>query len=75
MLAAGGELDADGELLVARHLTASGRSRAFLGGASVPAGLCTDATADLVTIHSRSSFGWPSPTASAEFSTGSPERR
>jgi DNA repair protein RecN (Recombination protein N) len=54
MLAAGGELDADGELLVARHLTASGRSRAFLGGASVPAGLCTDVTADLVTIHGQS---------------------
>jgi len=53
-LAAGGELDADGELLVARHLTASGRSRAFLGGASVPAGLCTDVTADLVTIHGQS---------------------
>ena len=52
MLAAGGELDADGELLVARHLTAS-RSRAFLGGASVPAGL-HDATADLVTIHGQS---------------------
>ena len=54
MLAAGGQLDADGELLVARHLTASGRSRAFLGGASVPAGLCTDVTADLVTIHGQS---------------------
>jgi DNA repair protein RecN (Recombination protein N) len=54
VLAAGGELDADGELLVARHLTASGRSRAFLGGASVPAGLCTDVTADLVTVHGQS---------------------
>jgi DNA repair protein RecN (Recombination protein N) len=54
MLAAGGELDADGELLVARHLTASGRSRAFLGGASVPAGVCTDVTADLLTIHGQS---------------------
>ena len=38
---AGGELDSDvgagPELLVARHLTAAGRSRAYLGGASVPA--------------------------------------
>lgn len=54
VLAAGGELDADGELLVARHLTAGGRSRAFLGGASVPAGLCADVTADLVTVHGQS---------------------
>ena len=54
MLAAGGELDADGELLVARHLTTNGRSRAFLGGASVPAGLATEVTADLVTIHGQS---------------------
>ena len=54
MLAAGGELDVDGELLVARHLTASGRSRAFLGGASVPAGVCTDVTTDLLTIHGQS---------------------
>ena len=33
-LAAGGELDADGELLVARHLTASGRSRSAHRGRS-----------------------------------------
>jgi DNA repair protein RecN (Recombination protein N) len=48
---AGGELDENGELLVARHLTATGRSRAYLGGASVPAGLCVEVAADLVTIH------------------------
>ena len=42
------------ELLVARHVTASGRSRAYLGGAQVPAGLCADITADLVTIHGQS---------------------
>jgi len=56
--AAGGELEASPselcELLVARHLTASGRSRAYLGGAQVPASLCADITADLVTIHGQS---------------------
>ena len=36
MLDAGGELD-DDELLVARQVTAAGRSRAYLGGAQVPA--------------------------------------
>ena len=51
VLDAGGELDEDRELLVARHLTATGRSRAYLGGASVPAGLCAEVSAALVTIH------------------------
>jgi DNA repair protein RecN (Recombination protein N) len=51
----GGELEdgPDGvrELLVARDVTAAGRSRAYLGGAQVPVGLCADVTNDLVTIH------------------------
>jgi DNA repair protein RecN (Recombination protein N) len=51
VLDAGGDLDDDGELLVARHLTATGRSRAYLGGASVPAGICAEVSAALVTIH------------------------
>jgi len=51
VLDAGGDLDDDGELLLARHLTATGRSRAYLGGASVPAGICTEVSAALVTIH------------------------
>ena len=51
VLDAGGDLDDDGELLAARHLTATGRSRAYLGGASVPAGLCAEVSAALVTIH------------------------
>lgn len=50
---AGGELD-DDELLVARHVTAAGRSRAYLGGAQVPAGVCVDITTDLITIHGQS---------------------
>ena len=54
----GGELDEDTgdgpELLVARHLTAAGRSRAYLGGASVPAAVCADVTSSLITIHGQS---------------------
>jgi DNA repair protein RecN (Recombination protein N) len=54
VLEAGGELDDGAELLIARHLMVNGRSRAYLGGASVPAGLCAEVTADLVTIHGQS---------------------
>ena len=49
----GGELD-DDELIVARHVTASGRSRAYLGGAQVPAGVCAELTAELVRIYGQS---------------------
>jgi DNA repair protein RecN (Recombination protein N) len=48
--AAGGELD-DDELIVARHVTTAGRSRAYLGGAQVPASVCADLTAAVVKIH------------------------
>jgi DNA repair protein RecN (Recombination protein N) len=57
VMEAGGELDdgvAESELLVARHLTAAGRSRAYLGGASVPAAVCADVTSRLITIHGQS---------------------
>ena len=47
---AGGQMD-DDELLLGRHVTAAGRSRAFLGGAQVPAGVCAQLTAELVTIY------------------------
>jgi len=47
---AGGEID-DDELILGRHVTAAGRSRAFLGGAQVPAGVCAELTAELVTIY------------------------
>jgi DNA repair protein RecN (Recombination protein N) len=50
---AGGELD-DDELVVARHITASGRSRAFLGGSSVPVAVCAEVTTELVAIHGQS---------------------
>jgi DNA repair protein RecN (Recombination protein N) len=48
--AAGADLD-DDELIVARHVTAAGRSRAYLGGAQVPASVCADLTAAVVKIH------------------------
>jgi DNA repair protein RecN (Recombination protein N) len=50
---AGGVLDED-ELIVARHVTAAGRSRAYLGGAQVPAGVCAELTAELVRIYGQS---------------------
>ena len=52
-VAAGAELE-DGELLVARHVTAAGRSRAYLGGAQVPAPVCAAVTEPLITIHGQS---------------------
>ncbi|HVC72766.1 MAG TPA: AAA family ATPase, partial [Mycobacteriales bacterium] len=36
---AGAEVDEDGELLVSRAIAVEGRSRAYLGGSAVPAGL------------------------------------
>jgi DNA repair protein RecN (Recombination protein N) len=50
---AGSELD-DDELIVARHVTVAGRSRAYLGGAQVPAGVCAELTAELVRIYGQS---------------------
>ncbi|MGI3779279.1 MAG: DNA repair protein RecN [Janthinobacterium lividum] len=50
---AGGDLD-DDELVVARHITAAGRSRAFLGGAQVPVSVCAEVTTELVAIHGQS---------------------
>ena len=50
---AGGSVE-DDELLVARHLTSAGRSRAYLGGAQVPAATCGDLVAELVTVHGQS---------------------
>jgi DNA repair protein RecN (Recombination protein N) len=47
----GGELDDDDELLIARELSSEGRSRAFLGGASVPVSVLAEVSGDLVAIH------------------------
>jgi len=48
---AGGELDSDGALLVGRAVTTEGRSRAYVGGAGVPAGVLAAAVGDLVAVH------------------------
>ena len=48
---AGGMVDEDGSLLVVRTVAAAGRSRAVLGGRSVPQGLLAEIAEDLVTVH------------------------
>ncbi len=50
---AGAQLE-DDELLVARHVTAAGRSRAYLGGSQVPAPTCAAVTEALIAIHGQS---------------------
>ncbi|MFD3518592.1 DNA repair protein RecN [Streptomyces sp. NPDC058657] len=47
---AGAELD-DGALLISRTVSAEGRSRAHLGGRSVPVGVLTELADDLVAVH------------------------
>ncbi|MCT2588977.1 DNA repair protein RecN [Streptomyces sp. N2-109] len=47
---AGAELD-DGALLISRTISAEGRSRAHLGGRSVPVGLLAELRDDLVAVH------------------------
>lgn len=47
---AGAELD-EGALLISRTVSAEGRSRAHVGGRSVPAGLLAELGADLVAVH------------------------
>ena len=44
----------DGQLIVARSITAEGRSRAFLGGRSVPVATLAEVTAELVAVHGQS---------------------
>jgi DNA repair protein RecN (Recombination protein N) len=50
---AGAELD-DGCLIMARTVSGEGRSRAFAGGASVPASLLADLAQGLVAVHGQS---------------------
>ncbi|MFE7132941.1 DNA repair protein RecN [Streptomyces sp. NPDC057638] len=47
---AGAELD-DGALLISRTVSAEGRSRAHLGGRSVPVGVLAELADDLVAVH------------------------
>ncbi|MDY5584659.1 MAG: DNA repair protein RecN [Arcanobacterium sp.] len=55
--ACGGQYDVAGdraEILIARHLLTSGRSRAYVGGASVPVTLLKDLAGHLFTVHGQS---------------------
>ncbi|MFD7613590.1 DNA repair protein RecN [Streptomyces sp. NPDC059828] len=47
---AGAELD-EGALLISRTISAEGRSRAHLGGRSVPVGMLTELADELVAVH------------------------
>ncbi|WP_435735726.1 DNA repair protein RecN [Cellulosimicrobium sp. PMB13] len=51
---AGGEVDDDGTVVVLRTVAAEGRSRAHLGGRSVPQGVLAELADDLVTVHGQS---------------------
>ncbi|AEG44123.1 DNA repair protein RecN [Isoptericola variabilis] len=48
---AGGEVDDDGTVVVVRTVAAEGRSRAHLGGRSVPQGVLAEIADELVTVH------------------------
>jgi DNA repair protein RecN (Recombination protein N) len=50
---AGGRID-DDVVILGRILSAQGRSRAVAGGATVPAGLLTEVTDELVAVHGQS---------------------
>lgn len=49
--AAGGALDENGEVIVSRTVSAQGRSRAHLGGRSVPAANLVEFSKEVLTIH------------------------
>jgi DNA repair protein RecN (Recombination protein N) len=49
----GGEVE-DGRVLLARNISGEGRSRAFVGGASVPAAQLSSVADDLVAVHGQS---------------------
>jgi DNA repair protein RecN (Recombination protein N) len=51
---AGAELDDDGVLIVARTVSSNGRSRAHLGGRSVPVGVLVEMADDLAAVHGQS---------------------
>ena len=51
---AGGDVDADGSLVLRRVVTSAGRSRAAAGGASVPATVLTRLADNLVAVHGQS---------------------
>jgi DNA repair protein RecN (Recombination protein N) len=51
---AGAEADEDGSLVLSRSVSAEGRSRAHLGGRSVPIGVLADIGEQVVTVHGQS---------------------
>jgi DNA repair protein RecN (Recombination protein N) len=51
---AGGEVDDDGSLLLSRTVTAEGRSRAHVGGRSVPVGVLGDVGGLVLAVHGQS---------------------
>src|SRR5690606_12987429 len=51
---AGGELDEDGSLVIVRTVASQGRSRAHLGGRSVPVSVLAELADELVTVHGQS---------------------
>ncbi|MDP9805567.1 DNA repair protein RecN (Recombination protein N) [Trueperella bonasi] len=54
---AGGTVDNDGDMaaiIIARHVPAKGRSRAFVGGQSVPISVLSDIAEHVVTVHGQS---------------------
>ncbi len=53
VIEAGADVDDDG-LIIMRTVTAEGRSRATVGGVSVPAGLLAELGSDLVAVHGQS---------------------
>jgi len=48
---AGADPDEDGSLILARTISAEGRSRAFLGGRSVPVGVVSELAESLLAVH------------------------
>jgi DNA repair protein RecN (Recombination protein N) len=50
---AGGDLD-DGELVLSRSVSAEGRSRAHVGGRSVPVGMLAELATELIAVHGQS---------------------
>jgi DNA repair protein RecN (Recombination protein N) len=51
---AGGELDDGDELVIRRVVSAAGRSRAYAGGAGVPASVLVELAENLVAVHGQS---------------------
>jgi DNA repair protein RecN (Recombination protein N) len=51
---AGGDLDDDDELVLRRVVSANGRSRAFVGGASAPVGVLAELAEQLLAVHGQS---------------------